>query len=167
MQLNGLVHFVSFLSRTKVTRSKVSPSKLVRARLPIEHPKGSRRVATRPHAILTPRHTTMFSTPVVHGKRGWGAPAMTSRHTHNLQPSHPSTATSRSRAQFLGCESGTAVSPVHVALPLSRPRIMPSSAIHPGPPPKAASNEMPCPQAPPPKPPPTAPLYRLQVCYKS
>lgn len=165
MQFNRLVYFVLFLSCTKGTRLKVSQSKFARSRLSVEHPKYSKRAGVpRPYAVLPQRHMPMFSTPVVYGERGWGATTMNSRHTPNPQQSYPPMSSSESQTQFLQCEPKSAFSPVHVALPLGRPRIMPSSAIHSGPPLKVACTKMPRPQAPPSKPMPTEHLHRLQVC---
>ena len=165
MQLNRLVYFVLFLSCTKGSRLKVSPSKFARSRLSIEHPKHSKRAgAPRPHAVSPQRHMPMFSTPVVYNERGWGATTMASCHTPNSQPSYPPMSTGGSQAQFLRCEPRSGFSPVHVALPLGRPRIMPSSAVHSGPPCKVACTEMSRPQAPPSKLMPTEQLHKLQVC---
>lgn len=163
LAFNGLVHFVLFLSCTK-SGLKAPSSKLARMRAPVQHPKYNKQTAQRSRPVLAPRHTSMASTPVVYGERGWGATSVTSCHAHNLQPRHPPTATSRSQAQILQNAGGGAISPVHVALPLGRPRIMPSSAIHPGPSCKAICTRMPHPQAPPPNPSPSAQPHRLKVC---
>lgn len=163
IQQAGLFCIISFI--TKGSRSKVSPSKFARSQLSVEDPKHSKRTgAPQHHAVLPQRHMPMFSTPVVYSERGWGATTMANRHPPNPQPSYPPMSTGGSQTQFLRCEPRSALSPVHVALPLGRPRIMPSSATHSGPPRKVACTEMPRPQAPPSKPMPTEQLHRLQVC---
>ena len=150
--------FVFFLSCVKGRRSKVAPTKLTQARLSDESLKYNKRVAPQPHTAFATRHTQPLSTRVVHSAREWA----TSQHTQGQQPSHPSI--SGSQVHLVGHKAGAVNSPVHVALPLGRPRIMPSSAIFPSPPPKATSTEtlsqpLPLPSRPPRR----TPLSRLQV----